>query len=137
MSPPSSTKESADASANTDQRVKTNTTARPEMATQHTEIVKNTDAASSFDPDAPLESDSDGNNRRRAILAVTPFLVIGLGNLVLLLGCGHLQFYLQFFFAVLLRILSSVQTFFPTEHSLINDHNMDTLGSYTQDSVCM
>ena len=88
MSPPSSTKESADASANTDQRVKTSTTARPEMATQHTEIVKNTDAASSFDPDAPLESDSDENNRRRAILAVTPFLVIGLGNLVLLLGWG-------------------------------------------------
>ncbi|CCC40769.1 uncharacterized protein Hqrw_2971 [Haloquadratum walsbyi C23] len=88
MSPPSSTKESADASANTDQRVKTSTTARPEMVTQHTEIVKNTDAASSFDPDAPLESDSDGNNRRRAILAVTPFLVIGLGNLVLLLGWG-------------------------------------------------
>lgn len=92
MSPPSSTKESANASANTsantDQRVKTNTTARPEMATQHTKIGKNTDAASSFDPDAPLESDSDRNNRRRAILAVIPFLVIGLGNLVLLLGWG-------------------------------------------------
>ena len=41
-----------------------------------------------FDPNAPLQSDSGGRNRKRAALAVAPFLAIGLGNVVLLLGWG-------------------------------------------------
>ena len=41
-----------------------------------------------FDPNAPLRSDSGGRNRKRAALAVAPFLLIGLGNVVLLLGWG-------------------------------------------------
>jgi hypothetical protein len=41
-----------------------------------------------FDPDAPLQPDSGGRNRKRAVLAVLPFLGIGLTCLVLLLGWG-------------------------------------------------
>jgi hypothetical protein len=41
-----------------------------------------------FDPNAPLEPDSGTRNRKRAALAVAPFLAIGLGNVVLLLGWG-------------------------------------------------
>ncbi|WP_311171956.1 hypothetical protein [Halobellus ordinarius] len=40
-----------------------------------------------FDPNAPL-GESGSRNRKRAALAVAPFLVIGLGNVVLLLGWG-------------------------------------------------
>ncbi|WP_336025347.1 hypothetical protein [Halobellus salinisoli] len=41
-----------------------------------------------FDPNAPLESESGGRNRKRAALAVAPFLAIGLADVVLLLGWG-------------------------------------------------
>ncbi|WP_049987422.1 hypothetical protein [Halobellus rufus] len=41
-----------------------------------------------FDPNAPLESDSSGRNRKRAALAVAPFLAVGLADVVLLLGWG-------------------------------------------------
>lgn len=41
-----------------------------------------------FDPNAPLGSATEGKNRKRAALAVAPFLAIGLGNVVLLLGWG-------------------------------------------------
>jgi hypothetical protein len=41
-----------------------------------------------FDPNAPLRSESGDRNRKWAALAVAPFLVIGLGNVVLLLGWG-------------------------------------------------
>lgn len=47
-----------------------------------------------FDPDdpfgseEPLQPDAGGKNRKRAALAVLPFLAIGLGNVVLLLGWG-------------------------------------------------
>jgi hypothetical protein len=47
-----------------------------------------------FDPDDPfgskdpLQPDAGGKNRKRAALAVLPFLAIGLGNVVLLLGWG-------------------------------------------------
>jgi hypothetical protein len=44
--------------------------------------------ADEFDPNDPLESDSSSKNRKRAALAVAPFLAIGLGNVVLLLGWG-------------------------------------------------
>jgi hypothetical protein len=44
--------------------------------------------ADEFDPNDPLESESGGKNRKRAALAVAPFLVIGLANVVLLLGWG-------------------------------------------------
>ncbi|MFA1611374.1 hypothetical protein [Halobellus rubicundus] len=40
-----------------------------------------------FDPDAPLQGD-DSKNRKRAALAVAPFLAIGLADVVLLLGWG-------------------------------------------------
>ena len=95
---PSSTEESATASTNPDpdpdRSINPSTTARREMTTQHTDTNTNTntntdtDATASFDPDAPLESDESGRNRRRAILAVIPFLAIGLGDLVLILGWG-------------------------------------------------
>lgn len=93
---PSSTEESATASTNSDpdpdRSINPSTTARREMTTQHTDTNTNTntdtDATASFDPDAPLESDESGRNRRRAILAVIPFLAIGLGDLVLILGWG-------------------------------------------------
>lgn len=96
MSSPSSssTEESATASTNPDpdpdRSINPSTTARREMTTQHTDTNTNTDtdATASFDPDAPLESDESGRNRRRAILAVIPFLAIGLGDLVLILGWG-------------------------------------------------
>ncbi|MGQ4555059.1 hypothetical protein [Halobellus sp. GM3] len=41
-----------------------------------------------FDPNAPLRAESGGKNRKRAALAVAPFLAIGLGCVVLLLGWG-------------------------------------------------
>ncbi|MDQ2054111.1 MULTISPECIES: hypothetical protein [Halobellus] len=41
-----------------------------------------------FDPNAPLQSETGNRNRKRAALAVAPFLAIGLGNVVLLLGWG-------------------------------------------------
>jgi hypothetical protein len=41
-----------------------------------------------FDPNAPLQSDSRGRNRKRAALAVAPFLALGLGNVVLILQWG-------------------------------------------------
>jgi len=41
-----------------------------------------------FDPNAPLESESGGKNRKRAALAVAPFLAVGLADVVLLLGWG-------------------------------------------------
>jgi hypothetical protein len=41
-----------------------------------------------FDPNAPLQSDSGGRNRKRAALAVAPFLALGLGNVVLILQWG-------------------------------------------------
>ncbi|MDS0292717.1 hypothetical protein [Halogeometricum luteum] len=41
-----------------------------------------------FDPDAPLQPDSGGRNRKRAVLAVLPFLGIGLACVLLLLGWG-------------------------------------------------
>ena len=41
-----------------------------------------------FDPNAPLQSDSGGRNRKRAVLAVAPFLALGLGNVVLILQWG-------------------------------------------------
>ena len=41
-----------------------------------------------FDPNAPLESESGGRNRKRATLAVAPFLALGLGNVVLILRWG-------------------------------------------------
>lgn len=89
---PSSTEESATASTNPDpdpdRSINPSTTARREMTTQHTDTNTDTDATASFDPDAPLESDESGRNRRRAILAVIPFLAIGLGDLVLILGWG-------------------------------------------------
>lgn len=93
---PSSTEESATASTNPDpdpdRSINPSTTARREMTTQHTDTNTNTntdtDSTASFDPDAPLESDESGRNRRRAILAVIPFLAIGLGDLVLILGWG-------------------------------------------------
>ena len=96
MSSPSSTEESATASTNPDpdpdRSINPSTTARREMTTQHTDTNTNTntdtDSTASFDPDAPLESDESGRNRRRAILAVIPFLAIGLGDLVLILGWG-------------------------------------------------
>lgn len=44
--------------------------------------------AGEFDPFNPLDDTADAGHRRRAILAVTPFLLIGLGNVVLLLGWG-------------------------------------------------
>ncbi|MFB6090474.1 MAG: hypothetical protein ABEJ97_05385 [Halobellus sp.] len=40
-----------------------------------------------FDPDAPL-GDGNDKNRKRAALAVAPFLAIGLADVVLLLGWG-------------------------------------------------
>lgn len=89
---PSSTEESATASTNSDpdpdRSINPSTTARREMTTQHTDTNTDTDSTASFDPDAPLESDESGRNRRRAILAVIPFLAIGLGDLVLILGWG-------------------------------------------------
>jgi hypothetical protein len=89
---PSSTEESATASTNPDpdpdRSINPSTTARREMTTQHTDTNTDTDSTASFDPDAPLESDESGRNRRRAILAVIPFLAIGLGDLVLILGWG-------------------------------------------------
>lgn len=94
MSSPSSssTEESATASTNPDpdpdRSINPSTTARREMTTQHTDTNTDTDSTASFDPDAPLESDESGRNRRRAILAVIPFLAIGLGDLVLILGWG-------------------------------------------------
>jgi hypothetical protein len=41
-----------------------------------------------FDPNAPLGSDSTQRNRKRAALAVAPFLALGLGNVVLILQWG-------------------------------------------------
>lgn len=41
-----------------------------------------------FDPDAPLQPDSGGRNRKRAVLAVLPFLSIGLFTVLLLLIWG-------------------------------------------------
>ena len=41
-----------------------------------------------FDTNAPLQSDSGGRNRKRAVLAVAPFLALGLGNVVLILQWG-------------------------------------------------
>jgi hypothetical protein len=41
-----------------------------------------------FDGEDPLDPDAGGKNRKRAALAVFPFLAIGLGNVVLLLGWG-------------------------------------------------
>lgn len=41
-----------------------------------------------FDPEDPLDSTSSGKNRRRAALAVAPFLAVGLADVVLLLGWG-------------------------------------------------
>ena len=41
-----------------------------------------------FDPNAPLQSGSGGRNRKRAALAVAPFLALGLGNVVLILQWG-------------------------------------------------
>ncbi|SFG77844.1 hypothetical protein SAMN04488063_2911 [Halopelagius inordinatus] len=36
----------------------------------------------------PLQPETGGKNRRRAVLAVLPFLAIGLGNVVLIVGMG-------------------------------------------------
>ena len=41
-----------------------------------------------FDPDAPLDPEAGHRNRKRAALAVAPFLAIGLGNVVLILWWG-------------------------------------------------
>ncbi|MBB6645479.1 hypothetical protein [Halobellus ruber] len=41
-----------------------------------------------FDPNAPLASESGGRNRKRAALAVAPFLALGIGNVVLILSWG-------------------------------------------------
>jgi len=41
-----------------------------------------------FDPDAPLQPGAGEKNRKRAALAVAPFLAIGLADVVLLLGWG-------------------------------------------------
>ena len=41
-----------------------------------------------FDPNAPLQPDSGDRNRKRAVLAVLPFLGIGLACVLLLLGWG-------------------------------------------------
>jgi hypothetical protein len=38
--------------------------------------------------DEPLQPETGGKNRRRAMLAVLPFLAIGLADVVLLLGWG-------------------------------------------------
>ncbi|ERG94833.1 MAG: hypothetical protein J07HQW2_01275 [Haloquadratum walsbyi J07HQW2] len=77
-------------STNADRSIKVDTTAGREVTTQKQMTKSEIDAngTSSFDPDAPLGSDSGGHNRRRAAIAVAPFLAIGLGNLVLLLGWG-------------------------------------------------
>jgi len=45
-------------------------------------------SADEFDPNDPLQSTSSDRNRKRAALAVAPFLLIGLANVVLLLGWG-------------------------------------------------
>jgi hypothetical protein len=37
---------------------------------------------------AEVQAPGPGLNRKRAVLAVTPFLLLGVGNLVLLLGWG-------------------------------------------------
>ncbi|GGI98777.1 hypothetical protein GCM10008995_05800 [Halobellus salinus] len=52
-------------------------------ADEHTES-----ADDEFDPNAPLQSDSGGRNRKRAVIAVAPFLALGLGNVVLILQWG-------------------------------------------------
>ncbi|MFB6093122.1 MAG: hypothetical protein ABEK02_08940 [Haloquadratum sp.] len=41
-----------------------------------------------FGPDALLRSDADGKNRKRAALAMAPFLAMGLADVVLLFGWG-------------------------------------------------
>jgi len=41
-----------------------------------------------FDPDAPLDSEAGHRNRKRAALAVAPFLALGVGNVVLILRWG-------------------------------------------------
>lgn len=41
-----------------------------------------------FDPTAPLNADTGGRNRKRAALAVAPFLALGIGNVVLILRWG-------------------------------------------------
>ena len=41
-----------------------------------------------FDPNAPLDADTGSRNRKRAALAVAPFLALGLGNVVLILRWG-------------------------------------------------
>ncbi|ADQ67211.1 hypothetical protein GL213_08185 [Halogeometricum borinquense] len=41
-----------------------------------------------FDPDSPLQPDAGGRNRKRAVLAVLPFLSIGLLTVVFLLQWG-------------------------------------------------
>lgn len=41
-----------------------------------------------FDPNAPLDTDTGSRNRKRAALAVAPFLALGLGNVVLILRWG-------------------------------------------------
>ena len=41
-----------------------------------------------FDPDAPLGAASGTRNRKRAALAVAPFLALGIGNVVLILQWG-------------------------------------------------
>ncbi|SMP05598.1 hypothetical protein [Halobellus salinus] len=55
----------------------------PMSADEHTES-----ADDEFDPNAPLQSDSGGRNRKRAVIAVAPFLALGLGNVVLILQWG-------------------------------------------------
>jgi len=55
----------------------------PTSADEHTDP-----ADDEFDPNAPLASDSGGRNRKRAALAVAPFLALGLGNVVLILRWG-------------------------------------------------
>ncbi|WP_144902953.1 hypothetical protein [Halobellus captivus] len=58
------------------------------MASSASAETRSDAADEEFDPNAPLESESGGRNRKRAALAVAPFLAIGLGNVVLLLGWG-------------------------------------------------
>lgn len=41
-----------------------------------------------FDPNDPLASDTGGKNRKRAVLAVLPFLGVGLFTVVLLFNWG-------------------------------------------------
>ncbi|MFC6825445.1 hypothetical protein [Halopelagius fulvigenes] len=65
------------------------------MATSSTSADDESEADAGAGPDAnadefeePLQPETGGRNRRRAVLAVLPFLFIGLANVVLIVGMG-------------------------------------------------